>query len=555
MTGAHLHRHDGGGHASAEGGNTSAERTDKLAQDLEQAMRKTEKSLQQVTKNIAASEAGRVNVQSEESRRSLPVTSESRRHIVQEETIPEPWPFLSFVERKPFQLIIAAVLVCNLILLAVETDNPLWPCWNLVNGTFLLLYSAELAARLLHRGPVWRFKTSHWIVYDLVVVIVGIIDFLASSLAVQPDTSVAVPGVVAARQLSVVARGPRFFMLSRLLRVPRIFPMHDPLNSFVKMLLGMMPTFTWILLMIIMMCFTLAIVLTRLVGHGLVVKHDDADLVDAVTSQWANIPTSLFTLFRLTTADDWSKMAIPIIFLNPGWRVFFVCFITFMSWTMLSLLTAVASESLIANTTSNSAEEALRQEVKRQEFAAWLCNEFILADKNQNGNLDQEEWTTMMTKTSVREEMQSHGIHLDPRDLQHIWDMFDVDESGHLSIDEIGKGFSYLQEDLGTKHVANVGHEMRRFGIRIDAVMEATQDGIQSEMPQRDQVLQRVHEGRIKYQTQWAEFLERQQSVDSKAPTKKGTGGGAAAGGGTGGASSFLPKMMTQRSGSGLSGR
>jgi len=255
-------------------------------------------------------------------------------------------------------------------------------------------------------------------------------------------------------------------------------------------------------------------------GHGLVVNSDDEDLVDAVRSQWLNIPTSVFTLFRLTTADDWSKMAQPIIYLNSGWRVFFVCFITFMSWTMLSLLTAVASESIIAATAQNAADEALLQEVQRQEFTTWLCNEFIVSDQNHNGTLDKEEWQAMMVKPYVKEEMKHHGIRLDDRDLSNVWDMLDMDGSGTLSIDEVAKGFGYMMEDLGTKHVANVGHLLKRFSLRIDAVMETGRKGLEEEMPQRDKVLERVYAGRFKYQTQWAAFLERQQNAPAP---KKGT--------------------------------
>merc|ERR1712226_470365 len=111
----------------------------------------------------------------------------------------------------------------------------------------------------------------------------------------------------------------------------------------------MLSSFVWILGFIFLVCFLLAIVLTRLIGHGLLVRTTDADEMDdlqSVRGMFSTVSISLFNLFQLVTADDWSRLAYPLISLNPAWRVFFICFIMFMSWTMLSLLNAVASQTM-----------------------------------------------------------------------------------------------------------------------------------------------------------------------------------------------------------------
>jgi len=60
-----------------------------------------------------------------------------------------------------------------------------------------------------------------------------------------------------------------------------------------------------------------------------------------------DIPTTMFSLFQVTTLDNWIDIAQPAIELDSRWQGFFVVFICIASWTMISILTAVASENVV----------------------------------------------------------------------------------------------------------------------------------------------------------------------------------------------------------------
>merc|ERR1712232_1321762 len=119
---------------------------------------------------------------------------------------------------------------------------------------------------------------------------------------------------------------------------------------------------------------------------------------------FSDIPTSPFTLFQLTTADDWARIALPVVAIHPLWRVFFIFFITFMSWTMLSLLTAVASETMISASSVKRHEQVLVEELKRQSFTTFLCGEFVRADGDCNGVLDKQEFVDLMLQPILKQE-------------------------------------------------------------------------------------------------------------------------------------------------------
>jgi len=268
-------------------------------------------------------------------------------------------------------------------------------------------------------------------------------------------------------------------MLSRLLRLYRIVRMHPRFYDFVRLLMTMLSTFVWILSIIFLFAFVQSIVLTRILGHGLLV-HEDPKISGQIQALFHDIPTSLFTLFQLVTVDDWSRIATPVIELDIGWRLFFIAFITFMSWTMLSLLTAVASETMLTDSKGKKNEEVILAEVQRQGFTTFICGEFIRADVDSNGLLDKDEFIGLMSQPSMIVEMQAQGVDLKVRDLSQTWDTFDVDDSGELTIDELVDGFSYLMEDLGTKHVATVQYALKRFQRKMEVKSDDASDSLRS---------------------------------------------------------------------------
>merc|ERR1711920_248229 len=96
--------------------------------------------------------------------------------------------------------------------------------------------------------------------------------------------------------------------------------------------------------------------------------------------------SSLFSLFQVTTMDNWSDIAGPLVRHNSKyWMGFFVVFIAFTSWTMISLLTAVVSESIIMATKSREEQERENMEKRAQNFVRFLHHCFKHADADGNG--------------------------------------------------------------------------------------------------------------------------------------------------------------------------
>mmetsp|Transcript_57227 Transcript_57227/g.133424 ORF Transcript_57227/g.133424 Transcript_57227/m.133424 type:complete len:646 (+) Transcript_57227:126-2063(+) len=431
-----------------------------------------------------------------------------------------------FVNGAPFRYVVLVILLANTWAMVLETEHSGWPHWQQVNVLFLAAYVVEFGLRMFNKSLqalLCEGSSRWWMVYDLLVICLGILDIFVSWVGLEPNAQTELAarrGLLSsaedalrqvrrllARELRSMSLPQRCLMLTRLLRVVRIVRMHRPLYGCVQLLVSMAHTFAWILSVIFVLCFALAIAMTGLLGHGILANSDDEENHEKIQELFQDVPTSLFTLFQLLTADDWSSISTPMVTASRLCIFFFIFFITFMSWTMLSLLTAVASETMISASSMKKQEDALEQEVQRNNFAQFLHAEFICADSDGNHVLDKEEFIRLMTQRSMVQQMITHGIQLKTNDLTRIWNMFDIDESGELTIDELVIGFSYLQENLAMKHVANVCYSLKHFGMQMDTGIDELYKGVQ----ELDDCLQRIGEtvttGLELHQARWKSFL------------------------------------------------
>jgi len=419
-------------------------------------------------------------------------------------------PKLAWVESQRMRWAGGLVIALNMLALILETDAPDHSYWVAVNIAFWVLLAVDVGLRLSYRG--WQSCSRLAVVFDVVLVILGFIDLVATSTVergragdsvttashighhhksgeepLQVATARRLAGVL---QESSVVRG---LQMTRLLRIFRIFRMIKKLEAFTWTLLQMLKSFAWIFLGMVVIWFILAIILTRLLGHGLLLPHDlDEEVALQVQTQFQDIVSSMYALFQLTTLDDWARIAIPVIEVNPVWQWIVIAYVILMSWTMLSLLTAVASESLITASSTKKSEEIIKEDMQREGFMGVILKHFAQVDEDGNNQLDKNEFKNFMEKEDVRQELKAKGMNLESVDIVKMWDTFDVDGNGWLSVEELVQGFVTLQEQLATKHVANLGYAMKKFNLSIEKALDHCSLITDSVQEKQDELIARV---------------------------------------------------------------
>jgi len=352
-----------------------------------------------------------------------------------------------------------------------ETDEPDVALWTGAEVVCLGVFVFELCARLVAMGAseLCFGQDCLWIWLDALVVGCGAMDLGAGLLC----RSATAGGRQSQHSLCPVRA---YVRLTRLLRLLRVFKLFPRLMAFMTALRGMLMTSMWLIVLVVMLMLTLGITLTRLFGRGV----DEGDerfpggepASPSARDLFRDVPTSVFTLFQLMTIDNWEDIARPLVEINPWWRLFFVLFIGLAAWTVLSVLTAVASNNMILATVDRKESEAKEQERKYEAFVEFLKECFKDADIDGNNSLDRNEFDSMIKEDFVHSRMKELGVHLSHQELSNIWDMLDIDESGELTIDEFVTGLSTLQEGLSTKHMVALDYSLKRVTLKAERTMD-----------------------------------------------------------------------------------
>jgi voltage-gated sodium channel len=233
----------------------------------------------------------------------------------------------AWVEARPFQHAIVALIVVNAVTLGLETAPAVMArigFWLILLDHFILgVFVAEIAAKLYaYRG---RFFRDPWNLFDFVIV----------SIALIP------------------ASGPLAVMRSlRILRVLRLVSMVPQLRFVVESLLHAIPGIASIAGLMMLLFYVGAVMATGLFGSDY--------------PQWfGTIGDSMYTLFQVMTLESWSMGIVrPVMETYPYAWLFFIPFILVATFTVLNLFIAI-----IVNTMQTMHERSREQEQARLERA------------------------------------------------------------------------------------------------------------------------------------------------------------------------------------------
>jgi len=152
-------------------------------------------------------------------------------------------------------------------------------------------------------------------------------------------------------------------------------------------------------LLVVVMNYGFAIVLTQMVGHSQ--AQWDMEDQQKIEEWFGTIPRSMWTLFTIMTLSDWELIPKTLIKVLPSFPVFafFIMYILIASYTMLSLITGIICESLIASQQDYKHKKLASIEGKREVVVAELREDLneLLEDNIDNGGCGAED-----LKQSVR---------------------------------------------------------------------------------------------------------------------------------------------------------
>ena len=218
----------------------------------------------------------------------------------------------SFVESKPFQNFLIAVILFNAVTLGIETTQfgkANSTILSVIDSVILYIFTIELVLKLIvYRGAFFR---SGWNWFDFLIV--------------------AISWAPASGPLSVL----RAF---RILRVLRLFSVVPQMRRVIGALGHSLPGMASVVGVLSVIFYVSAVLATKLFGTN----------PDANMQEWfGSIGASAYTLFQVMTLESWSMGIVrPTMELYPQSWIFFLPFIIITSFAVLNLFIGIIVDAM-----------------------------------------------------------------------------------------------------------------------------------------------------------------------------------------------------------------
>lgn len=364
-----------------------------------------------------------------------------------------PYPRLgTFLRGHICQLIIGLIIMSNAVVIGMETDYPDLLCWRAVENVFLVVFAIELVVKIVVFGPRKFYRCVHgeieWALLDTVVVSMGVVNIVILEIQKHVGSKDHNKGSLAT-----------LLRIVRILRLVRVFRLFRFLKKLYLLSVGLIEaakaTF-WVTVLMGIILFTCAIVLTRTCGK---LEPDTAGAA-FLQAQFANVEFSMMSLFQIMASPDLTDYRDNGVFVeSPIFLVFVLIWVVFGSFGMIAMLTGVISESMFEKNQARIEEMRIAHQRAKVSIRRWCSAEFENLDKNDMEEVPLQQISDLIPdfkKLCVELE-----IEYCKEDLDTVTDWMDGDESGLISLPEFQDGMLSVAESgrpvsfQEIKHITN----------------------------------------------------------------------------------------------------
>ena len=268
----------------------------------------------------------------------------------------------SFTKTETFQNVVAAMIVLNIVAMALVHDGQSKEYGDLLdslNAVFTVFFALESAVKIAAEGK--NYFRSGWNLYDLVVVVVTLGELIYT--IIEGGDAAEIPGAAVLR-------------IFRIARVFRLFVRFDRLMVLVHTIVFALPTFVNVGGLLLLIFFIYAVLGMHLLGT---IKRGE------MLNDYANFESfglSLLTVYRMATGESWNGIMYDCKIQPPDCDdsldecgkplvavLYFVSFQLIGQFIMLNLFVAVVLENF--HTTNEKRETSVTPDMFTEFTDVW----------------------------------------------------------------------------------------------------------------------------------------------------------------------------------------
>lgn len=347
------------------------------------------------------------------------------------------------------EMLFGSVIVVNSIYMGIEadirSDDTFQIEWYLVECVFFTIFLIELLMRLV--AEKCRFFCIAWNLFDAFLVGISFLDLCVVTPTKlqsgdEKDTNVAILNII---------RVTRLVRLARILRILRLLRFLRELLLLVKSIVGAVKTLIWVSLLLLVVLFITAIIVTKLIQRVDHLEHNEK-----AQMYFGSLIESMFTLFQLVTVEAWNDVARDMMdddAIGFWVAILFVLFLCLTNLTLLNLMSGVIFDNVLKISKEDQSDHTIEaMERERIDCVCRLREAFEAADINHDGLLTLTELRDSLEKNEqVMDELGKLGLGL--WDAKEVFTLLDFDRSGSLTAEEFMEGCLRARGSATAKHM------------------------------------------------------------------------------------------------------
>lgn len=379
-----------------------------------------------------------------------------------------------------FDLSVGLLVVANAIMMALyleyqgymtaETvglpkDTSDWPnagpVFEVFEHVFCITFTVELIVRL--RILKWQFFKGwdHWM--DLCIVVVSILE-----LYVFPHVNISAANITFLRLI-------RLAKLVKVLRIVRVMNIFMSLRILAHSIASSFGALCWSMLLLALIELMAAIFMTQTLQPWLRDPDNDLEMRQEVYSFFGTFARSWITMFEITLAPGaWGNIGRKIIYnVNRGYFVFFMLYISCVTFGIVRVITALFLKETLAAATSDH-EIVIASRMKQQnKYLADLKKLFEQIDENSDGYITRAELDVLLKNPRSLAWVQV--LELEVTEVTALFSLMD-DGDGCVSFEEFINGVLRLKGNAKGIDLAMLLHENRKLLQKLNVMANTVEN-------------------------------------------------------------------------------
>jgi len=369
-----------------------------------------------------------------------------------------------WIDRATFDVFISLVIVMNVFVIGLEVDlrqgKSRHDGWIVAEVFFLLTFMFEVAAKCYYHTWRWVFLSMG----NALTVFICFMAFIDCAIL----NPLGVSGVL--RMFSMF----RIVGLTRLYRLIKRYPRLDELRLLLQTLKESLQTLVWTVVLLIVVLYIAAVILTQQIGQNREVYGDYRKLSGGWDHEelFGTVARSMFTLMQILTLDNWLSDIVRHVMVNQWYMLaFFILFLLVTTYGIMNILVSVIVEQTLAASMLNKKRLKVREERAQKQELDSIKEIFLISDTDGSNSLDIDEFLAAVENPEVEWRMKM--LELPIEETKKLFMVIDGDGTQCLTYTDFINGCAKLKGQAQSKDMLAVMAQADSLAQKMDRMADA----------------------------------------------------------------------------------